>query len=191
MKIFKKLLDTKVSTSYMFILFGVSILMLMGYFSYAWFTVQGVQQYSVVTGNLNGTVAIGSNSVAINGTGVITHTPTTDSATITLTVTNTNDRAVKNSIYYYTLSDSSIEVGYTSDSPTIPTVEGISVEAGKTLTYKIKIKGASGKQIKIGFSMGLSNSSLTLPGGTTSFSLLSDQTGAETLVEKANSEDLD
>ena len=115
MKIFKKLLDTKVSTSYMFILFGVSILMLMGYFSYAWFTVQGVQQYSVVTGNLNGTVAIGSNSVAINGTGVITHTPTTDSATITLTVTNTNDRAVKNSIYYYTLSDSSIEVGYTSD----------------------------------------------------------------------------
>lgn len=191
MKIFKKLFDTKISTSYMFILFGVSILMLMGYFSYAWFTVQGVQQYSVVTGNLNGTVAIGSNSVAINGTGVITHTPTTDSATITLTVTNTNDRAVKNSIYYYTLSDSSIEVGYTSDSPTIPTVEGISVEAGKTLTYKIKIKGASGKQIKIGFSMGLSNSSLTLPGGTTSFSLLSDQTGAETLVEKANSEDLD
>ncbi|MDD6244425.1 MAG: hypothetical protein PUB03_02040 [bacterium] len=191
MKIFKKLLDTKVSTSYMFILFGVSGLMLMGYFSYAWFTVQGVQQYSVVTGNLNGTVAIGSNSVAINGTGVITHTHTTDSATITLTVTNTNDRAVKNSIYYYTLSDSSIEVGYTSDSPTIPTVEGISVEAGKTLTYKIKIKGASGKQIKIGFSMGLSNSSLTLPGGTTSFSLLSDQTGAETLVEKANSEDLD
>ena len=125
MKIFKKLFDTKISTSYMFILFGVSALMLMGYFSYAWFTVQGVQQYSVVTGNLNGTVAIGSNSVAINGTGVITHTPTTDSTTITLTVTNTNDRAVKNSIYYYTLSDSSIEVGYTSDSPTIPTVEGI------------------------------------------------------------------
>ena len=186
-----KLFNTKVSTSYMFILFGVSALMLAGYFSYAWFTVQGVQQYSVVTGTLNGTVAIGTNSVAINGQGVITYTPTTDNDTITLTVTNTNDRTVKNSIYYYTLSDSSIEIGYTSDSSTTPTVEGVSVASSKTLTYKIKIKNAKGKQIKIGSSMGLSNSNLTLPSGTTAFSLLSDPTGAETLVAKANSEDLD
>ena len=140
MKIFKKLFDTKVSTSYMFILFGVSALMLMGYFSYAWFTVQGVQQYSVVTGTLTGTVAIGNNSVTINGTGVITYTPSTDNDTIALTVTNINDRTVKNSIYYYDLSDSSIEIGYISDSPTIPTIEGVSVEAGETLNYKIKIK---------------------------------------------------
>ena len=191
MKIFRKLLDTKVSTSYMFILFGVSALMLMGYFSYAWFTVQGVQQYSVVTGTLTGTVAIGSNLVTINGGGVITYTPSTDSDTITLTVTNNNDRIVKNSIYYYDLSDSSIEIGYTSNSPTIPTVEGVSIEVGKSLTYKIKIKGASGKQIKIGLSMGLSNSNLTLPNESIAFSLLSDPAGAETLVAKANPEDLD
>ena len=190
-KLIDKLFNTRVSTSYMFILFGVSTLMLAGYFSYAWFTVQGVQQYSVVTGTLNGTVAIGSNSVTINGSGVITYTPSTDNDTITLTVTNTNDRTVKNSIYYYNLSDSSIEMGYTSDSPTIPTGEGVSVAAAKSLTYKIKIKGANGKQIKIGSSMGLSNSSLTLPSGTTAFPLLSDPTGAETLVAKANPEDLD
>ena len=190
-KLIDKLFNTKVSTSYMFILFGVSALMLAGYFSYAWFTVQGVQQYSVVTGTLNGTVAIGSNSVTINGSGVITYTPSTDNDTITLTVTNTNDRTVKNSIYYYTLSDSSIEIGYTSDSSTIPTVEGVSVASSKTLTYKIKIKNAKGKQIKIGSSMGLSNSNLTLPSGTTAFSLLSDPTGAEVLVAKANPEDLD
>ena len=186
-----KLFNTKVSTSYMFILFGVSALMLTGYFSYAWFTVQGVQQYSVVTGTLNGTVAIGSNSVTINGSGVITYTPSTDNDTITLTVTNTNDRTVKNSIYYYTLSDSSIEIGYTSDSSTIPTVEGVSVEQGKTLTYKIKIKGANGKQIKIGSSMGLNNSNLTLPSGTTAFSLLSEPPATEVLVAKANPETLD
>ena len=191
MKIFKKLLDTKVSTSYMFILFGVSALMLMGYFSYAWFTVQGVQQYSVVTGNLNGTVAIGSNSVAINGTGVITYTPSTDNDTITLTVTNTNDRTVKNSIYYYDLSDSSIEIGYTSDSSTIPTVEGVSVEAGKSLIYKIKIKGATGKQIKIGSSMGLNNSNLTLPSRTNAFGKMSDPIFIDTLVAQSNPEDLD
>ena len=154
MKVFKKLFDTKISTSYMFILFGVSGLMLMGYFSYAWFTVQGVQQYSVVTGTLTGTVAIRSNSVTINGTGVITYTPSTDSDTITLTVTNTSDRTVKNSIYYYDLSDSSIKIGYTVDSPTIPEVTGVSVEKGGILTYNIKITGAPGKQIKIGSSMG-------------------------------------
>ena len=190
-EIIRKLKTTTISKSYMFILFGVCTLMLTGYFSYAWFTVQGVQQYSVVTGTLNGTVAIGTNSVAINGQGIITYTPTTDNDTITLTATNTNDRTVKNSIYYYTLSDSSIEIGYTSDSSTIPTVEGVSVASSKTLTYKIKIKGANGKQIKIGSSMGLSNSSLTLPSGTTAFSLLSDPTGAEVLVAKANPEDLD
>ena len=187
----EKIFNTKISTSYMFILFGVSALMLTGYFSYAWFTVQGVQQYSVVTGNLYGTVAIGTSSVAINGQGVITYTPITDSDTITLTVTNTNDRTVKNSIYYYNLSDSTIQIGYTSDSPTIPSTTGVSVDQNNTLTYKIKIKNAKGKQINIGSSMGLNNSNLTLPNGTTAFSLLKDPTGADVLVAKANPETLD
>ena len=189
----EKIFNTKISTSYMFILFGVSALMLTGYFSYAWFTVQGVQKYSVVTGNLNGTVAIGTSSVAINGQGVITYTPTTDSDTITLTITNTNDRTVKNSIYYYNLSDTSIEIGYTSDSPTVPSTTGVSVAQNKTLTYKIKINNAKGKQIKIGSSMGLNNSNLTLPSGTTAFSLLKDpiRGTAEQIIAKANPETLD
>ena len=190
-EVISKLADIKISTSYLFILFGVCVLMMTGYFSYAWFTVQGVQQYSVVTGNLSGSIAIGTNSVAIEGVGAINYTPATDSETVTITVTNSSDRTVKNSIYYYTLSDSSIEIGYTSDSPTIPTIEGVSVEKGKTLTYKIKINGSKGKAIKIGSSMGLSNSNLTLPSGTTSFLLLNDSITIETLIAKANSEDLD
>ena len=140
----------------------------------------------VVTGNLYGTVAIGTNSVTIVGQGVLTYTPTTDSDTITLTVTNTNDRTVKNSIYYYNLSDSTIQIGYTSDSPTIPSTTGVSVAQNNTLTYKIKINKAKGKQIKIGSSIGLNNSNLTLPSGTTAFALLKDPTGAETLIAKAN-----
>ena len=190
-EVINKLADTKISTSYLFILLGVCALMMTGYFSYAWFTVQGVQQYSVVTGNLRGSIAIGANSVAIEGTGTISYTPSTDSETVTITVTNSSDRTVKNSIYYYTLSDNSIEIGYTSDSPTIPTIEGVSVEKGKTLTYKIKVKGANGKAVKIGSSMGLVNSDLTLPNGTTAFSLLSVPSGAETLIAKANPESLD
>ena len=189
--ILKKLFNTNISTMYIFILLGISTLMMAGYFSYAWFTVQGVQKYSVVTGNLYGTVAIGTNSVTIAGQGVLTYTPTTDSDTITLTVTNTNDRTVKNSIYYYNLSDSTIQIGYTSDSPTIPNTTGVSVNQNNTLTYKIKINKAKGKQIKIGSSIGLNNSNLSLPSGTTAFSLLSDPTGAEILVAKANSETLD
>ena len=190
-EVINKLADTKISTSYLFILLGVCALMMTGYFSYAWFTVQGVQQYSVVTGNLSGSITIGANSVAIEGAGTISYTPATDSETVTITVTNSSDRTVKNSIYYYTLSDSSIEIGYTSDSTTIPTVEGVSVEKGKTLTYKIKINGSKGKAIKIGSSMGLSNSNLTLPSGTTAFSLLSEPSASETLIAKANPESLD
>ena len=190
-EIISKLKTTTISKSYMFILFGVTTLMLTGYFSYAWFTVQGVQKYSVVTGTLSGSIAIGTNSVAIEGVGAINYTPTTDNDTITLTVTNTNDRTVKNAIYYYNLTDTFIEIGYTSDSPTVPTTQGVSVAQNKTLTYKIKIKNAKGKQIKIGSSMGLNNSNLTLPSGTTAFSLLSDPPAAEVLVAKANPEDLD
>ena len=190
-EVINKLADTKISTSYLFILLGVCALMMTGYFSYAWFTVQGVQQYSVVTGNLSGSITIGANSVAIEGAGTISYTPATDSETVTITVTNSSDRTVKNSIYYYTLSDSSIGIGYTSDSPTIPTVEGVSVEKGKTLTYKIKINGSKGKAIKFGSSMGLNNSNLTLQNGTTAFSLLSDPSAAETLIAKANPETLD
>ncbi len=192
-EVINKLADTKISTSYLFILLGVCALMMTGYFSYAWFTVQGVQQYSVVTGNLSGSITIGANSVAIEGAGTISYTPATDSETVTITVTNSSDRTVKNSIYYYTLSDSSIEIGYTSDSPTIPTVEGVSVEKGKTLTYKIKINGSKGKAVKIGSSMGLNNSNLTLPNGTTAFSLLSDPIHgtAEQIIAKANPETLD
>ena len=161
----KKLSNTNISKTYMFILLGVSALMMVGYFSYAWFTVQGVQKYSVVTGNLTGTLAIGSNTANINGAGVIEYTPTTDSDTLTVTVTNSSDRTVKNSLYYYTLSDSSIAIGYTSDTSTVPSITGVSVDKGKSLTYKIKIAGANGKTIRIGSSMGLVNSNLTLPTG--------------------------
>ncbi len=161
----KKLSNTNISKTYMFILLGVSALMMVGYFSYAWFTVQGVQKYSVVTGNLTGTLAIGSNTANINGAGVIEYTPTTDSDTLTVTVTNSSDRTVKNSLYYYTLSDSSIAIGYTSDTSTVPSITGVSVDKGKSLTYKIKITGANGKTIRIGSSMGLVNSNLSLPSG--------------------------
>ena len=177
----KKLSSTNISKTYMFILLGVSALMMVGYFSYAWFTVQGVQKYSVVTGNLTGTLAIGSSTANINGAGVIEYTPTTDSDTLTVTVTNSSDRTVKNSLYYYTLSDSSIAIGYASDTSTVPSTIGVSVDKGKSLTYKIKIAGAKGKTIRIGSSMGLVNSNLTLPNGASALEQFS-QTVSKTLL---------
>ena len=171
--LFKKLLRTDISISYMFILLGISTLMMVGYFSYAWFTVRGVQKYSVVTGNLTGTLVIGSNTVKINGAGLIEYVPTTDSDTITIIVTNTNDRTVKNSLYYYDQSNGSISLSYTSDSQTVPSVTGVAVGQGKNLIYKIKINGAKGKTIKIGSSMGLVNSNLSLPSGAKAFEKVS------------------
>ena len=135
---------------------------MLGYFSYAWFTVQGVQKYSVVTGNLTGTLAIGDKSITITGSGVISYTPTTNQDVITITVTNTSDRTTKNSVYYYDPADTNIVVGYTAESETIPTTTGVTVEKGKSLTYKIAIINAKGKEIKIGSSMGLANADLSL-----------------------------
>ena len=165
-RLIKKLFNTNISTSYMFILLGISSLMMLGYFSYAWFTVQGVQKYSVVTGNLTGTLAIGDKSITITGSGVISYTPTTNQDVITITVTNTSDRTTKNSIYYYDPADTNIVVGYTAESETIPTTVGVTVEKGKSLTYKIAILNAKGKELKIGSSMGLINNSLSLPEST-------------------------
>ena len=165
-RLIKKLFKTNISTSYMFILLGISSLMMLGYFSYAWFTVQGVQMYSVVTGNLTGTLAIGDKSITITGSGVISYTPTTNQDVITITVTNTSDRTTKNSIYYYDPADTNIVVGYTAESETIPTTVGVTVEKGKSLTYKIAILNAKGKELKIGSSMGLINNSLSLPEST-------------------------
>ena len=161
----KKLSNTNISKTYMFILLGVSALMMAGYFSYAWFTVQGVQKYSVVTGNLTGTLAIGSNTVTINGIGTIEYTPSTDDEIVTISVMNSSDRTVKNSLYYYNLDDDTISLGYISDSSTIPSVTGVEVAKGKSLTYKVRITGANGKTIRIGSSMGLVNSNLSLPNG--------------------------
>ena len=165
-RLIKKLFNTNISTSYMFILLGISSLMMLGYFSYAWFTVQEVQKYSVVTGNLTGTLAIGDKTITITGSGVISYTPTTNQDVITITVTNTSDRTTKNSIYYYDPADTNIVVGYTAESETIPTTVGVSVEKGKSLTYKIAILNAKGKEIKIGSSMGLINNNLSLPEST-------------------------
>ena len=165
-KLMNKLVNAKISNSYMLILFGISAVMMAGYFSYAWFTIQGVQQYSIVTGTLSGTVAIGDNSVSIEGVGVINYTPKSDVDIITLTVTNTSDRTVKNSIYYYDPADENIKVGYTSDSSTIPTTTGVSIEKGKSLTYKIGILNSKDKEIRIGSSMGLASANLSLPSGT-------------------------
>ena len=58
-----------------------------------------------------------------------------------------------------------------SDTSIVPSITGVSVDKGKSLTYKIKITGASGKTIKIGSSIGLNNSNLSLPSGTTSFDI--------------------
>ena len=165
-RLIKKLFNTNISTSYMFILLGISSLMMLGYFSYAWFTVQGVQKYSVVTGNLTGTLAIGDKSITITGSGVISYTPTTNQDVITITVTNTSDRTTKNSVYYYDPADTNIVVGYTAESETTPTTTGVTVVKGKSLTYKIAIINAKGKEIKIGSSMGLINNSLSLPEST-------------------------
>lgn len=168
----KRLSNTNISVTYMFILVGVSILMMVGYFSYAWFTVQGVQKYSVVTGNLTGKATItdttgNKTTVDITGSGIISYTPTNadDGEEITIDITNTSDRTIKNSIYYNQADpdDELYLVGYTKDSAAKPVVEGTQVEKGKSSTYKIKVVSQSSSKINFYVSLGLVNSDLQLP----------------------------
>lgn len=193
----KKLSKTSISKTYMFILLGVSALMMAGYFSYAWFTVQGVQKYSVVTGNLTGTATItdstgNKTTVDITGNGIVSYTPTNafDGTEITIDITNTSDRTIKNSIYYNQAEpdDYLYLVGYTKDSATKPVVEGTPVEKGKTSTYKIKIVSDSSSKINFYVSLGLVNSNLKLPDN---YMAIGDEnmTASNTILSKANQED--
>mgnify|MGYP004467448817 CR=1 FL=1 len=193
----KKLSNTNISKTYMFILLGVSTLMMAGYFSYAWFTVQGVQKYSVVTGNLTGTATItdttgNKTTVDITGSGIISYTPTNadDGEEITIDITNTSDRTIKNSIYYNQAEpdDCLYLVGYTKDSATKPVVEGTPVEKGKTSTYKIKIVSSSSSKINFYVSLGLVNSNLKLPDN---YLAVGDDnmTASNTILSKGHQED--
>lgn len=193
----KKLSNTNISKTYMFILLGVSALMMTGYFSYAWFTVQGVQKYSVVTGNLTGTATItdstgNKTTVDITGSGIVSYTPTNafDGEEITIDITNTSDRTIKNSIYYNQAEpdDYLYLVGYTKDSAAKPVVEGTPVEKGKTSTYKIKIVSDSSSKINFYVSLGLVNSNLKLPDN---YMAIGDEnmTASNTILSKDHQED--
>lgn len=193
----KKLSNTNISKTYMFILLGVSALMMTGYFSYAWFTVQGVQKYSVVTGNLTGTATItdstgNKTTVDITGSGIVSYTPTNafDGEEITIDITNTSDRTIKNSIYYNQAEpdDYLYLVGYTKDSAAKPVVEGTPVEKGKTSTYKIKIVSDSSSKINFYVSLGLVNSNLKLPDN---YMAIGDEnmTASNTILSKNHQED--
>lgn|GEM_PF-2867828 len=168
----KKISNTSISVTYMFVLLGISLLLMVGYFSYAWFTVQGVQKYSIVTGNLTGTATItdtagNKTTVDITGSGIISYTPTNaaDGEEITIDITNTSDRTIKNSIYYNQADpdDYLYLVGYTNDSAAKPVVEGTQVEKGKASTYKIKIVSDTSSKINFYVSLGLVNSDLQIP----------------------------
>lgn len=193
----KKLSNTNISKTYMFILLGVSALMMTGYFSYAWFTVQGVQKYSVVTGNLTGTATItdstgNKTTVDITGSGIISYTPTNadDGEEITIDITNTSDRTIKNSIYYNQADpdDELYLVGYTKDSAAKPVVEGTQVEKGKSSTYKIKIVSNCSSKINFYVSLGLINSNLKLPDN---YMAIGDEnmTASNTILSKGHQED--
>ncbi len=159
----RKLANINISVSYMIILALASTFIMTCYFSYAWFQIQSIQRYSIITGNLSGTIEINSNKVDVIGKGSISYTPLTDDDTVSITVTNTSDRNIKNSIYYYTDSASDINIGYASDTSAIPTVTGIEIEKDGQITYKLKITRAKDKTINFITTMGLVNSDLKTP----------------------------
>ena len=155
----KKLFQIKVSKIYAIIAIAVSLLCLVGYFSYAMFTVSKTKEnaLSIVTGGLNYT---------ITGTGVTSNRITTTAGStksVTLTVTSQNDIDSKYQLYYQ--NNSNVEVYYLeSNEDPFGTIEA---NGSIQITILIKNKASSSQTITLGVQGGYPSNELTLESGRT------------------------
>ena len=187
----KFLKEKQIEKSYLLVLGILSICLIGGYFSYAIFTVQEekTKAISIITGTLNPTLTSTDSAFANNQIVV----PASTTKEITVKLTNNNNRNAKFNFYYTGTLPDGVEVGYTSDTKSIPPdASGVVINQGKSEEYTLKIKNSSSSSftLQIGSDGGLSDKALTFPSNGHLFEEIR-KTGAETLLAKVNSEDLD
>ena len=155
----KDILQRKVSKTYAVIAIAVSLLCLLGYFSYAMFTVSETKEnaLSIVTGGLNYT---------ITGTGVTNNRITVTAGSnqsVTLTVTSQNDIDSKYQLYYQ--NNSNVDVYYLeSNEDPFGTIEA---NGSKRITILIKNNASSSQTITLGVQGGYPANDITLDSGRT------------------------
>ena len=173
------------------ILLFFSICLVGGYFSYAIFTVQEekTNAISIITGTLNPTLTSTDGAFANNQIVV----PASTTKEITIKLTNNNNRDAKFNFYYKGDLPTGVNVGYAESTKDIPPdTTGIVLGQGESKEYTIRIKNNSSSSfsLQIGSEGGLSDKDLSFSTDGFIFSLLKGSTGAETLLEKVNREDL-
>ncbi len=142
----------------------ISLFLLMGYSSYALFTVkkENKEAIRIVTGTLTGTLTSEDSAFQENKITVDANTK----KEITITLTNNNDRIAKLNFYYLDNISEKVHINYYKDTPNKPpTKEGVVLEQGASESYHLRIYNLTSSSITVEFRSdgGLANKELTFP----------------------------
>ncbi len=154
----------KFERSYLIVLGIISLFLLVGYSSYALFTVkkENKEAIRIVTGTLTGTLTSEDNAFQENKITVDANTK----KEITITLTNNNGRDAKLNFYYIDNLGEKVTIGYVYESKDIPPLkEGIVLEQEESKTYTIRIRNEGAESVTVEFRSdgGFSNKELRFP----------------------------
>ncbi len=161
MKLLKK---RRIEKSYLIVVGIISLFVVIGYFSYAMFTVNKEQKEAIriITGTLPATLSSEDKEFKDNKITV----PKDSSKDITITLTNNNDRNAKYNFYYKDNINENVTIGYTYESKdTPPLKKGVIINSKESQSYTIRIKNENKEDITVEFGSigGLENKELSFP----------------------------
>ena len=179
----------KAEKSYLIVIVLLSIFIVVGYFSYAMFTVNKEQKEAIriITGTLTGELKVNN----IETDKLVVNQGETKEFTITLK--NNNDRTTRYLLYYIGALPDGLEAGYVVEEgiQIPPEDKGRNITVGTIETYKIRVrnKTESNQTIQLKLGVGLENIDLTVSNSGYLFGEISRISAVSTLlVDYTNSE---
>ncbi len=136
--------------SYLIVLGIISLFLVVGYSSYALFTVkkENKEAIRIVTGTLTGTLTSEDSAFQENKITVDANTK----KEITITLTNNNDRTAKLNFYYLDNISEKVHINYYKDTPNLPpTKDGIVLEQGASESYHLRIYNLTSSNVAVEF----------------------------------------
>jgi hypothetical protein len=182
-KVLKK--DLNIGNMYIFGILIVSLVVIMGSFSYAIFTTNSERKgaLTMVTGSLNSLIASDSfndsKEVSVAANSIIT---------INIKLTNPNSISAKFNLYYSATSTTGLTVGYLNNGDSAPDSNGVVLPSygntgyEKDIIVKINNSSAGAITLTFGSDVVLSTDTITLKDGKTLISSYPDQPNAPELI---------
>ena len=153
----------KVEKSYLIVIAILSIFIVVGYFSYAMFTVSSEQKEAIriITGTLTGELKVDN----VETDKLVVNQGETKEFTIMLK--NNNDRTARYLLYYIGTFPNNLEIGYIvgNELQIPPENKGRNIDKDITETYKIRVKNKteSSQTIQLKLDVGLDRIDLNIP----------------------------